>query len=162
MTFVLRTNLSPVAPILAKELHLTDFELGLLLSGFLWSYTVLQPVAGRITDRIAAKLSMLFGVAATSILTILSGFANSFLVLFPLRIALGVTQAPNFVSGAKVTSSGWFTKDTEPELHPYGLQGADWGLFWLFLSRRGWGPYTVGNGPSSVRVYLASYGALHG
>jgi ACS family D-galactonate transporter-like MFS transporter len=111
MTFVLRTNLSPVAPILAKQLNLTDFELGLLLSGFLWPYTILQPVAGLITDRIGAKLSMLFGVAATSILTIMSGFVNSFLSLFSLRLAIGVTQAPNFVSGAKVTSSGWFTKD---------------------------------------------------
>ena len=111
MTFVLRTNLSSVAPILGKELHLTDFELGLLLSGFLWAYTALQPVAGWITDRIGAKLSMLLGVGATSILTILSGFANSFLTLFSLRVALGVTQAPNFVSGAKVTSSGWFTEN---------------------------------------------------
>jgi MFS family permease len=111
MTFVLRTNLSPVAPILAQELHLTDFELGLLLSGFLWAYTVLQPVAGWITDRVGAKLSMLVGVAATSILTVLNGFANSFLVIFTLRIAMGVTQAPNFVSGAKVTSSRWFTKN---------------------------------------------------
>jgi ACS family D-galactonate transporter-like MFS transporter len=111
MTFVLRTNLSPVAPILAGELCLTDFETGLLLSGFLWIYTVLQPVAGWITDRLGAKVSMLVGVAATSILTILSGFAGSFLALFSLRVAMGVTQAPNFVSGAKVTSSGWFTKE---------------------------------------------------
>jgi MFS family permease len=100
-----------VAPIVGKELHLTDFELGLLLSGFLWAYTALQPVAGWITDRFGAKLSMLLGVGATSILTILSGFANSFFTLFSLRVALGVTQAPNFVSGAKVTSSGWFTED---------------------------------------------------
>jgi len=111
MTFVLRTNLSPVAPILAKEMHLTDFELGLLLSGFLWAYTVLQPVAGWITDRVGAKLSMLVGLAATSMLTVLNGFANSFLAIFTLRIAMGVTQAPNFVSGAKVTSSGWFNKN---------------------------------------------------
>jgi len=111
MTFVLRTNLSPVAPILAKQLNLSDFELGLLLSGFLWPYTILQPVAGLVTDRIGAKLSMLIGVAATSILTLVSGFASSFLALFSLRLAIGVTQAPNFVSGAKVTSSAWFTKD---------------------------------------------------
>jgi sugar phosphate permease len=111
MTFVLRTNLSSVAPIVGKELHLTDFELGLLLSGFLWAYTALQPVAGWITDRFGAKLSMLLGVGATSILTILSGFANSFFTLFSLRVALGVTQAPNFVSGAKVTSSDWFAED---------------------------------------------------
>jgi len=111
MTFVLRTNLSSVAPIIGTKLHLTNFELGLLLSSYLWVYTVLQPVAGWIIDRIGAKLSMLIGMAASSILTILSGFANSFLALLSLRVSLGVAAAPNFVSGAKVTSSDWFTND---------------------------------------------------
>jgi hypothetical protein len=111
MTFVLRLNLSPVAPVLGERFHLTPFELGVLLSGFLYAYTILQPVAGWVTDRLGAKLSMLLGVAGTSILTILMGFANSFLTLFSLRVAMGVTQAPNFVSGAKVTSSEWFKKD---------------------------------------------------
>ena len=111
VTFVLRLNLSPVAPILAHDFHLSDFELGLVLSAFLWIYTILQPVAGLVTDRFGAKLSLLLGGLATSIITIFTGFANSFLALFALRTALGVTQAPNFVSGAKVSSSGWYKKE---------------------------------------------------
>ncbi len=108
VTFMLRVNISPVAPILVKELHISDFELGLVLSAFLWTYAFLQPVAGVIADRFGAKLSLLLGVLGTSLITILTGFANSFFALMSLRIVLGVTQAPNFVSGAKVTSSGWF------------------------------------------------------
>jgi len=111
ITFVLRVNLSPVAPILARDLHLSDFELGLVLSAFLWIYTLLQPVAGLVTDRLGAKLSLLLGGLATSIVTILTGFVNSFLALFVLRTVLGAAQAPNFVSGAKVTSSGWYKKE---------------------------------------------------
>jgi ACS family D-galactonate transporter-like MFS transporter len=111
MTFVLRTNLSSVAPILGKQLHLTNFELGLLLSSFLWVYTFLQPVAGWITDRIGAKLSMLIGMVASSVVTILCGFVNSFLALLSLRVSLGIAEAPNFVSGAKVTASDWFANN---------------------------------------------------
>ena len=111
VTFVLRVNLSPVAPILQSDLHLSDFQLGLTLSAFLWIYTLLQPVAGLLTDRFGAKLSLFVGGLATSILTIATGFANSFFALFALRAALGVTQAPNFVSGAKVSSSGWYKKE---------------------------------------------------
>ncbi len=107
---MLRVNLSPVAPIMARELQITDFQLGLLLSAFLWTYAFLQPVAGLITDKIGAKLSLLLGVMATSIITLLTGFARSFLALFSLRVVLGATQAPNFVSGAKVTSSEWFNQ----------------------------------------------------
>ena len=132
VTFVLRLNLSPVAPVLAKEFHLTDFELGLLLSGFLWVYTVLQPVAGWVTDRFRAKVSMLLGILATSILTIITGFANSFSALISLRVALGVTQAPNFVSGAKVTSSPWFSKEQRGRATSTWIAGGRLGTVFAF------------------------------
>jgi len=111
VTFVLRVNLSPVAPLLQRDLHLSDFELGLVLSAFLWIYTMLQPVAGLVTDRFGAKLSLFVGGLACSVITMLTGFVNSFLTLFALRAVLGIAQAPNFVSGAKVTSSGWYRKE---------------------------------------------------
>jgi sugar phosphate permease len=111
VTFVLRLNLSPVAPILQHDFNLTDFQLGLVLSAFLWVYTVLQPVAGLLTDRFGAKLSLFVGGLATSLLTILNGFCNSFESLFAVRTLIGVTQAPNFVSGAKVTASGWYKEE---------------------------------------------------
>lgn len=110
-TFMLRVNISPVGPILLKELHISEFELGLVLSAFLWPYALLQPVAGLITDRVGAKLSLLLGVLGTSVITILTGFAGTFLALILLRVILGITQAPNFVSGAKVTSSGWYSQE---------------------------------------------------
>jgi sugar phosphate permease len=132
VTFVLRLNLSPVAPVLAKEFQLTDFQLGLLLSGFLWVYTFLQPVAGWATDRIGAKLSMLLGVVATSVITIATGFANSFLAFFSLRVVLGVTQAPNFVSGAKVTASPWFSKEQRARATSTWIAGGRLGTVFAF------------------------------
>jgi sugar phosphate permease len=111
VTYILRLNISSAAPIMQKSLNLSDFELGLLLSSFLWSYTFLQPVAGLVTDRFGARLSLFYGVVATSVITIATGFTNSFSSLFALRFALGATQAPNFVSGAKVSSSEWFKND---------------------------------------------------
>jgi len=111
VTFVLRVNLSPVAPILQQDLHLSDFELGLVLSAFLWVYTILQPVAGLLTDRFGARASLFVGGLATSVLPLLTGFTNSFLSLFAVRTLIGVTQAPNFVSGAKVTASGWYREE---------------------------------------------------
>lgn len=110
-TFMLRLNLSPVAPILVEELQISDFELGLVLSGFLWTYAFLQPVAGYVVDRLGAKTAMLLGVLATSIITLATGLVGSFLALFTLRVLLGATQAPNFVTGAKVTASGWFSQE---------------------------------------------------
>ena len=108
---MLRLNISPVATILQKELQISKFELGLVLSAFLWVYTFLQPIAGWATDRWGAKLTMLAGLFASSIITILTGFVTSFITLMLLRVALGVTQAPNFVTGAKVSSSNWYDQE---------------------------------------------------
>ncbi len=110
-TFMLRLNISPVATILQKELQISKFELGLVLSAFLWVYTFLQPIAGWATDRWGAKLTMLAGLFASSLITILTGFVTSFITLMFLRVALGVTQAPNFVTGAKVSSSEWYDRE---------------------------------------------------
>ena len=111
VTYILRLNVSSAAPTMQKSLSLSDFELGIVLSSFLWSYTFIQPLAGLFTDRFGAKLSLLYGVIATSLVTVATGFATSFSSLFAMRFVLGATQAPNFVAGAKVSSSEWFTHD---------------------------------------------------
>ncbi len=144
VTFVLRVNLSPVAPIIQQDLHLSDFELGLVLSAFLWVYTILQPVAGLLTDRFGARMSLFVGGLATSLLTILTGFTNSFVSLFAVRTLIGVSQAPNFVSGAKVTASGWYREEERARATSIWIAGGRLGpvlafplAAWLGLSY-GW------------------------
>ena len=111
VTFLLRNNISPLTTTLQSELHINDFQLGLVLSSFLWVYTFLQPVAGWATDNYGARRTLMIGVLAASGVTILTGFATSLVVLIFLRAALGVAQSPNFVTGAKVSSSGWIGRD---------------------------------------------------
>lgn len=132
VTFVLRLSLSPVAPVLQRELQISDFELGLILSAFLWIYTLLQPVAGLVTDRFGAKVSLFVGGLAMSIITVLTGFVNSFVALFTLRAALGVAQAPNFVSGAKVSSSGWYKKEERGRATSIWIAGGRLGPVFAF------------------------------
>ena len=124
VTYILRLNISSTAPSTQTSLNLSDFQLGLILSSFLWSYTFLQPIAGLITDRFGARLSLFYGVIATSVLTIITGFANSFTSLFTIRFLVGATQAPNFVSGAKVSSSDWFRNDQRARATSIWISGA--------------------------------------
>jgi MFS family permease len=46
VNYVDRGNLSIAAPLLKGELHLSASQLGILLSGFFWTYTALQFVSG--------------------------------------------------------------------------------------------------------------------
>ncbi len=111
VTFLLRNNISPLTTTLQRELHINDFQLGLVLSSFLWIYTFLQPIAGWATDNYGARATLLVGVLAASGVTVLTGFATSFLMLIALRVVLGIAQSPNFVTGAKVSSSNWIRLD---------------------------------------------------
>ena len=111
VTFLLRNNISPLTTTLQTELHINDFQLGLVLSSFLWVYTFLQPVAGWAADNYGARATLLLGVLAASGVTILTGFATSFIMLVSLRMVLGIAQSPNFVTGAKVSSSNWIEQD---------------------------------------------------
>ena len=53
-----RVNLSVATTSLIKEFHFTNTDIGLLLSAYLWSYTLLQIPVGAILDRIGVKWIM--------------------------------------------------------------------------------------------------------
>jgi sugar phosphate permease len=162
VTYILRLNISAAAPTMQKSLNLSDFELGLVLSSFLWPYTFLQPIAGLVTDRFGARLSLLYGVLATSLVTIATGFTNSFSSLFALRFALGAAQAPNFVSGAKLSSSDWFKTDQRGRATSIWIAGGRLGpvvtfplAAWLAISH-GWQWVFYGTGMIAL-VWCASW-----
>lgn len=50
-----RGNLAVAAPVLAPEIGLCPWALGVLLSGFFWSYAACQILAGWLVDRVAVK-----------------------------------------------------------------------------------------------------------
>jgi len=76
-----------------SDLHLSDSELGLLMSGFLAVYTLTAPVFGALGDRRARPRLIAFGVACWSIATTLSGFAGSFATLLAARASVGIGEA---------------------------------------------------------------------
>ncbi len=123
-TFILRFNISPLGSILQKQLQISAFQFGLLASAFLWVYTFLQPFAGMAADRYGARSTLLVGVFLASIITILTGFATSFLALILFRVILGITEAPNFVTGAKVSSSDWFNRNQRARATSAWIVGA--------------------------------------
>lgn len=76
-----------------SELALTDAQLGLVGTGFLFVYTVTSPVFGTLGDRRARPPLIALGVALWSMATALAGFARGFLSLFGARSAVGIGEA---------------------------------------------------------------------
>jgi len=82
-----------VESIKRSELHLTDTQLGLVGTGFIFVYTLASPIFGMLGDRRSRPPLIAFGVALWSIATALAGFARGFATLFGARSAVGVGEA---------------------------------------------------------------------
>jgi MFS family permease len=76
-----------------SELHPSDTQLGLLMSGFLLVYTLAAPIFGRIGDTGRRPRALAAGVALWSAATALGGAAWSYLSLFVARAVVGVGEA---------------------------------------------------------------------
>jgi MFS transporter, ACS family, D-galactonate transporter len=73
-----RVNLSVATTSLIKEFHFTNTDIGLLLSAYLWSYTLLQIPVGAILDRIGVKWIMRVGTVIWSIASFMTAIVSGF------------------------------------------------------------------------------------
>ncbi len=74
-------------------MHLNDFELGTLMSGFLIVYMLAAPVFGRLGDRGSRPRPIAIGVFLWSLATGLSGLARSYAQLLAARAVVGIGEA---------------------------------------------------------------------
>ena len=88
-----RAAFSSVLPPLREDLKLSDTELGLLSSLFLWSYAVACPVAGIMADRYSRSRLVIWSLVAWSVITFLTGATSGLIMLIVLRAGLGVSQS---------------------------------------------------------------------
>lgn len=92
-TYIDRVNISVAAPLMKKDLHLSNTELGLALSAFGICYSFLQIVNGYIGDRFGPRkvlcgLGTLWGIG-----TLLTGLVSGLPTLIASRILVGLGEA---------------------------------------------------------------------
>ena len=76
-----------------SELHLSDTQLGALMTGFLIVYMLAAPVFGSLGDTRSRNRLLSMGVAIWSLATALAGFARNYAGLFAARAAVGIGEA---------------------------------------------------------------------
>ena len=104
-----RISLSVASPQLQAQFHLTPIQQGWLLSGFFWSYALLQIPTGLILDRFGVTRvnrisTLLWGIACIG-----TAFVSGFGGILAARIVLGIAEAPGFPASAKATGY-WFPR----------------------------------------------------
>lgn len=107
INYIDRLTISVLAPVITKDLGLSNTEFGTITTWFLLAYTISQAVSGKLYDRIGNKLGFAFSVALWSIAAILHAFAGGITSLSAFRFLLGFGEAGNFPGAAKVNAE-WF------------------------------------------------------
>ena len=107
INYIDRSNLSIAAPLIQKEMYLTDSQMGLLFSAFFWTYSSLQlvGVAGWLSDRFPVGWvftgSFIVWAGATLATGVLSGFA----ALFSMRLLLGAGESLAYPCYCRILAS---------------------------------------------------------
>ncbi|MDR3097207.1 MAG: MFS transporter [Paraburkholderia sp.] len=110
VNYIDRANLAVAAPHIMKEFGLGPASMGLLLSGFFWTYAVMQLPFGWFVDRVGARLALPLAVGWWSVFTAATAGAGGFAAMFGCRLMLGVGEAGAYPSCAKLVSQ-WFERD---------------------------------------------------
>jgi MFS family permease len=102
INYVDRGNLATAAPLVQDELHLTNAQIGLLLSAFFWSYAPAQLLSGWFAHRFDVRYVLAGGLIVWSIATLATGLTSSYALLFALRLLLGLGESSFFPCNARL------------------------------------------------------------
>lgn len=107
LNYIDRNTLAILAPTIQKELHWTDVDYANITALFVFSYTVMYAISGRIIDRIGTRKGLAYSVGSWSLVSVFHAFANSVGQFSVARFFLGITESANFPAGVKSITE-WF------------------------------------------------------
>ena len=100
-----RQAISAMFPVLRSDLGMTDFQLGLTGTIFLWVYGCGCPIAGQLADRFSKRQLVVISLAVWSMVTIATGMATSAVMLLALRAAMGISESLYMPAAVALTAN---------------------------------------------------------
>jgi ACS family hexuronate transporter-like MFS transporter len=107
ISYIDRQTVSIVAPLIAKEFHLNNEQIGRILAAFLFAYTFGQLIAGRFLDWAGARIGLSISIGVWSLANALTATVSRFFGFVFYRFLLGAGESGNFPAGVKVIGE-WF------------------------------------------------------
>jgi MFS family permease len=88
-----RQAIFSVFPVLKAQMHLSDPQLGIIGSAFMWVYAASAPLAGLVADRFSRKALILGGLLFWSGVTLLTAFCTEYWQLVTVRAVEGLGES---------------------------------------------------------------------
>jgi sugar phosphate permease len=102
VNYIDRATLAVANPLIREDLGLSIADMGYLLSAFLWSYAFAQLPTGAMVDKLGPRVLLTLGLSLWSLAQVLGGLVQGFGQFFGARVLLGIGEAPQFPTCARV------------------------------------------------------------
>src|ERR1700721_2915067 len=109
VNYIDRATLAVANPLIREELGLSIAGMWDMLSPFFWGYAFSQLPTGAMVDRLGPRLLLTMGLSLWSLAQLLGGLVQNFTQFFGARVLLGLGEAPQFPTGARVVRD-WFNQ----------------------------------------------------
>ncbi len=107
INYIDRLTISVLAPVITKDLNLSNTQFGGIVTWFLLAYTISQSLSGKLYDRIGTRLGFVVSIIVWSLAAMAHAFARGLGSLSLFRFILGLGEAGNWPGAAK-TVAEWF------------------------------------------------------
>lgn len=105
ISFFDRGNLAVAAPVIAPELNLSPWSLGLLLSAFFWTYSICQIGAGWLVDRVEVHVVYTAAFLIWSFATLSTALVSSFAGFLLMRLLLGIGESVTYPATSHILAA---------------------------------------------------------
>jgi len=107
INYISRQTFSVLAPVISQELHLSHTDLSRVFSAFQISYAGMWLIGGVLLDIVGTRMGLALAVVWWSVVSMLTGVANSVFSFGAFRFLLGIGEGCNW-PGASKTVAEWF------------------------------------------------------
>jgi len=107
INYINRQTLSVLAPVITQQFHLTHSQLSWVFSCFQLSYAGMWLIGGVLLDIIGTRIGLAIAVIWWSIISMLTGLANSLSQFAIFRFLLGIGEGCNWPGASKAVAE-WF------------------------------------------------------
>jgi MFS family permease len=109
LNYLDRAALSVVAPIIKRDLHIDDAQMGILFSSFFIGYCLFCLIGGWAADRYGPRKVFMLAAGFWSVFCGATAFAGNYATLMVARVAFGVAEGPMGTTTNK-SISNWFPR----------------------------------------------------
>lgn len=103
--YAVRVGMSPALIPIMNEFNLTHAKAGLLATAFFYAYTAMQLPAGHLGDRLGQKTILVAASLWWGLMSLATGFARTFLMLFIARFLTGIGEGSFFSNDRPIISA---------------------------------------------------------